>query len=148
MLRREKKELSKKPFAKPMEIKPKLPRRLGFPPGRFTVSWRNSRSRPRDLRNSLQAVQLDSHWTRAGKQLSEISPAHCLRSTLFSSYQRIAIAVFITCSIIICPSLTLAAYSESAEPSSTSRNLGAISIYSAQDVDSLRHGTLATRDSA
>jgi len=96
----------------------------------------------------LQAVQLDSDWTRAGKQLSEISTAHYLRSTLFSSYQRIAIAVFITCSIIICPSVTLAAYSESAEPSSTSRNLGAISIYSAPDEASLRLGTLAPGETA
>ena len=93
-------------------------------------------------------MQLDSDCTRARKQLSEISPAHCLRSALFSSYQRRAIAVFTICSIIIYPAPTLAAYSESAEPSSTSRNIGAISIYSAPDEASLRLGTLAPGETA
>jgi aspartyl protease len=93
-------------------------------------------------------VQLDSDWKYPGKQLSAINPAHCLRSTLFSSCQRIVLALFITCSLVFCPPLTLAAYSESDETISLSQPVGAIWIYSAPDETSVRLGTLAPGETA
>ena len=97
---------------------------------------------------SLQAVQLDLDWKRARKQLSVINPAPSLRPILFSSCQRIVIALVTTCSIVICPPLTLAAYSESNETSSMSESPSAIWIYAAPDEASVRLGTLAPGETA